>query len=203
MVLSGDQDFFRYRDANYQLFSSYKIHKGRIKLIPAVLNPKRIISKRNIIAPPPRVVMEHPSLTSLDFGFYLKGVVSPLVKRFGNPVLDARPLRAALYFALGIKDPITEITPFFNGTTVEWTNDSVQPNPKFEMCLRDPIRAMQVFFAGHSRKPKDIEKEQWSKHLFAIRGIIAEICSVAMQIDFCSIVILLQNHHQKSKDNKN
>lgn len=85
-VLSGDKDFFRYKDAKYIIYGSYEIKKGQLKLIE-LQKPNSPSSPRDIINPVPKVLYQHPSLVDLSYHVYRRGASTSLCKNSEIPIL--------------------------------------------------------------------------------------------------------------------
>ena len=189
LVLSGDQDFFRYQGSSFRICKDFTIKSNKITLIDSSLNPKKCIKARDLLPELPKVIFHNPCISSLEAGMFRKGIVTPLIKEIGNPVIGAKPLRAAMYARLGYKK-IKEVLPFWNGTDVEWTNDDVYGDPAFDYYLTHPIEARDSFLSQYLKRPEGIEDKLWEKHVFGVNGTVAEICCV-FKGTFNAIMVLL------------
>jgi hypothetical protein len=68
-ILSSDNDYFRYHDTTYEIYSEFEISQdGNLILKGAVQNMKRQISKRALISPPPALQRTHRSLIRYAYG---------------------------------------------------------------------------------------------------------------------------------------
>lgn len=203
-ILSGDNDFFRYIDAKYTIWSNfdhYLIKKGYLKLLPHSANPQQneIKAKNKNIGPPPATcpLEEFSWIPHLKMSkSYLRGVPSPLVRLLGaNPHVTVAPIRHTLFaHVLDEDDIINEEFPVWNNQTnsVEWSTTTVTINakniPNFEhytQLLDNPKAAFQEFFpfeANNIKKPFDLEcsENDWYNHCFACRCVVYELCCVFM-----------------------
>jgi hypothetical protein len=154
-VLSGDGDFYRYRERTYRIFSDFDRIKfeatGQLDFIEnttakveRIMNDKKDIM-RDLIIPLPKCVDEKitiPCVTILQqFKLFRRGVPSPLIKELGfNPHITIKPLRRAIYNHIFkdeknediSKDKTNEITikeefPYWSTeeNKVVWTNENV------------------------------------------------------------------------------
>jgi hypothetical protein len=101
-VLSGDKDYYRYRNAKFPIYSDYEIVDGYLELIysEGFKHPK----PRYLIDPLPKTHFNYPNMSRLiDSRKYEKGCPSSLTKYTGNLHILCRPLRQAYYTLLGIK----------------------------------------------------------------------------------------------------
>mmetsp|Transcript_2305 Transcript_2305/g.3481 ORF Transcript_2305/g.3481 Transcript_2305/m.3481 type:complete len:434 (-) Transcript_2305:42-1343(-) len=169
-VLSGDNDFLRYRNATYTLYSDFSIKKRKLVLLKQV--GVRKSSWRDIIVPPPETGSCNPFRDCVEQGTYLRGSPSPLAE-LGNIHIRIRPLRAALYHSLGL-DSVEEEFPVrdYNKQCV-WDKKAVKPNESCAELLLSPETAVEQFSFD---RPNNSKNEDWYKHQFALRAIIAEIC---------------------------
>lgn len=179
-ILSSDQDFFRYIGREYEIFTDYKIRKGVLTLIPAVMNPKRSISKRELIGIP-KTITHSPDLADLYKGYYREGPNTPLIKLMGNPILAARPLRQAMYhrLRLGLEDGITEIIPSWVDGDVSWSLDVVHPDSTMDNYLDQPKLAANLLFKDHHFvRPADVSDSAWNFHVNACYSIVCNLCAM-------------------------
>ena len=188
-ILSGDQDFFRYRNTTFQIYRDFTVNKNKILLEPSVLNEKKRTKARDLLSEMPRVIYQNPCISSLEAGIFRKGRTTPLIKELGNPVIHARALRAAMYSKLGYAK-IKEVLPYWNGTDVSWTNEIVHGDPTFEHLLFNPIEARNTFLSTFLTRPDNVDDRLWEQHLFGVNGCIAEICCI-FKGTFNSIMVLL------------
>lgn len=195
-ILSQDQDFHRYKDTEFTVFSHYTIRKGDISLSLNVKNPKRMkeISKRPIISPPPLTITHSPELSDLEKGFFRTGPATPLLKIKESPQLTLRPIRLALYCTLGIQSPITEIIPRWNNQleTVEWSNDTVHPDPKYSSYLNNPENILKEFMSESQLvKPTEVPDETWRLHMFSCLASVFSLTALASRGNQSLLSLLL------------
>ena len=88
-ILSGDGDFFRYKDASYTVWADFDrtlIHQGRLVLRPHSNENKRKNTSVRELGPPPAVYSEVGFSFLNVFSVYRIGAPSPLVRLMGvNP----------------------------------------------------------------------------------------------------------------------
>mgnify|MGYP001335462697 FL=1 len=179
-ILSGDRDFFRYIGLTSKIYEDFKVVKKELKLKELKPNNK-VVSKRNLISPPPKTMDKDPTLLELSQGIYRRGAPSPLVKLLGNPHVVARPLRQALYSRKNISGPVTEIFPVWDGkdNKVIWTEDKVTADKSLDELLDFPEKAMEVLFPKSSLvKPAEVSDLKWQNHLYAIHSVVYELCAL-------------------------
>lgn len=174
-VLSGDSDFLRYRNATYSLFTDFSVHGNRKIELKTQQKSVRKSSWRDIITPPPRTGSCNPFRDCKEDGSYLRGSPSPLVK-LGNLHVNVRPLRAALYFTLGIDEVLEEYPVLGPGKQCIWEKQVVKADESNSELLLSPELAMQQFTLP---RPENCSDESWYKHQFALCAIVAEICCTA------------------------
>jgi hypothetical protein len=125
---------------------------------------------------------KEPTLTELSQGIYRRGSPSPLVRSLGNPHLDIRRLRQALYSRKNIIGSVIEIFPIWSekDNQVKWTEDTVTPDKSLDDLLDYPEKAMEVLFPKSSLlRPDGVSKFDWQNHLYAIHSIVYELCALA------------------------
>ncbi|KAI6659920.1 hypothetical protein LOD99_14260 [Oopsacas minuta] len=187
-VLSRDMDFFRYLGATYKVYKSFYINKqGQLILqkhpgLPPGGQGRVPISRP--IQTPPRTCNVNPLFALPGFYLYRRGVPSPLVSTLGNPHVMARPLREALYSRKGIRDFVVEEFPVWDSVDNKpcWENTKVYPNDKLDYLLDSPRRALLGVYKCKDwppRKPKQVSRPDFDKHLFAMKCVVFEICSHA------------------------
>jgi len=174
-VLSGDADFFRYEGASYlhgKIYSKFEIHDDILHLFPS----ERSRQGRSIIA------LRDPPATSSDSGgfrdveekhYYLRGTPSPLIG-LGNVHTLLRPLRQAMYHTKGWSEIVEEFPERGPDGEPVWRSESVHSDNTFAALLRNPSDAVRRFAA--TKKPEDVSWNDWEKHRFAERAVVAEIC---------------------------
>ncbi len=174
-VLSDDVDFFRYEGASYlqgKLYSKFEIRDDILHLFPS----ERSRQGRPIIA------LSDPPATSSDSGgfrdveekhYYLRGTPSPLIG-LGNVHARLRPLRQAMYHAKGWSEIVEEFPERGPDGEPVWRSESVRSDNTFAALLRDPSAAVRRF--ATAKKPEDVSWNDWEKHRFAERAVVAEIC---------------------------
>lgn len=171
-VLSGDSDFLRYRNATYSLFSDFTVHGNKKIELKKQEKSVRQSSWRDIITPPPRTGSCNPFRDCKEDGSYLRGSPSPLVE-LGNLHVIVRPLRAALYFSLGIDEVMEEFPVLGPGNQCIWDKQVVAADESSSELLLSPELAVQQFMLP---RPENCSDESWYKHQFALCAIVAEIC---------------------------
>ncbi len=183
-ILSADQDYYRYENADFTIYKEFIYQKGAVKLKRGERNAKRWISKRNIIDPPP-VLFHSPDLADISSGLYRCGSGSLLLKWMENPHITARPLRRALYRRLGIQNPITEIIPVWNtqDSKVDFVETLVEPDHsmQYDHFLDHPHLAVSILFACQFRRPSDsnITDLMWESHLFCCTATVYNLAALA------------------------
>jgi len=184
-VLSEDTDFFRYTDSTFRLYSDFYFDRGWLCLEPHAGKRKPGVKKR-AIEPKPVTVSTCPMMIGINRKkHYLRGAPSPLVRLLGNPHIAVRPLRLALYHHLAIEGPIREEFPVWGADRTEWDIMEVMPDGACSGLLGDPESAIKQFFpelAGE--RPQGVNAADWSKHQFAARGVVHEICCAANQTSY-------------------
>jgi len=200
-ILSGDQDFFRYRGLTCPIYCGYEIKGNKLILTLQQKNDK-YVSKRNIISPPPKTTHKDPSLVDLVHGRYMKGAPSSLVKRMGNIHVVCRPLRQALYWRRGVKTPIVEIFPVWKDEQVFWLNDEVLPDEKLNHLLDLPEEALEALFPKVSLiKPDEVSVQDWENHLFSIHAVVFELCVLGGNMSEISLLNMLLPAAKKLRGN--
>jgi hypothetical protein len=174
-VLSGDADFFRYEGASYlhgKIYSKFEIRDDILHLFPS----ERSRQGRPIIA------LRDPPATSSDSGgfrdveekhYYLRGTPSPLIG-LGNVHTRLRPLRQAMYHAKGWSEIIEEFPERGPDGEPVWRSETVRSDNTFAALLRNPSAAVRRFAAA--TRPEGASWNDWEKHKFAERAVVAEIC---------------------------
>ena len=88
-ILSGDGDFFRYKDASYMVWADFDrtlIHQGRLVLLPHSNENKRKNTSVRELGPPPAVNFKDDFSYLKVYSVYRRGAASPLVRLMGfNP----------------------------------------------------------------------------------------------------------------------
>lgn len=180
-ILSNDRDFFRYRHRKYQLFGSFEILDGYLKL------RQKEIPKPNprFPEPPPRDFIKLPEMlthnaamvTTLNIGLYRRGVPSPLVKQLGNPNAALVKLRQSVYAKLGRKGPVREEWPEWNDQTQEvvWHSELVEPSHEFDHLFAMPIIELWAEFTPSLLTLDRVEEFEMTNHIFALRVLVAEL----------------------------
>ena len=177
-VLSADKDFLRYRNATYDLYKDYSISTKGKHLILVEQNKSESQSSSRDLGPPPKTGHHDAFRDCVEDGTYLRGSPSPLVQ-LGNMHIHVRPLRAALYHHMNIMGGVEEEFPVRNSDgECTWDKQHVMPDPEIADLLVSPAQAVSHF--DHPRPPC-VSAENWFKHQFAMRAVIAEICCGALQ----------------------
>jgi len=195
-VVSQDRDFLRYYDASYSIFTSFHYQRNNKIFFEKQTHqyPKYGVDYRELIFPLPKTTnkwqdfMIHPT-ENQDNLLYRRGAPSSLVKYFGNPHVNVKELRRALYHKLGIDKNIIENFPHWNFKTneFEWYKEITTPNSIYEHLLYKPFEAVDYFFRDLT-KPNHISKEDWNNHLYAINIVVFELCSIALDCSLLSIL---------------
>jgi len=204
-VLSGDGDFYRYKDRKYRIFSDFDRIKfestGKLEFIEntdarveRIMNDKKDIM-RDLIIPLPKCVDEKLTIPFVpilkQIKMFRRGVPSPLVKELGfNPHMKIKPLRKAIYNHI-FKDEkevtIIEEIPYWSNENnkVEWSNDQItlynEDDDEYikmmELLKQKPEKAMEYFFPEEFNGvcSKPIKAKSWRKHCFACKSIICEL----------------------------
>jgi len=169
-ILSQDSDFLRYRNANYDIYKDFTIHKGKLVLVKQ--DTVRKASWRNIIVPPPATGESNPFRECFEENTYVRGSPSPLVQ-LGNLHVHVRPLRAALYAHLQLDEVEEEFPVLGENKTCIWDKQVVRADESCAELLLSPEQAVKQF---HQARPDGSSDDDWVKHQFALRSIIAELC---------------------------
>lgn len=181
-ILSDNQYFFRYEGLTSTVCGEYEIKDGLLYLTElASIHTK--ISKRDLISPPPQIMNRYPSMIDISNHKYRRGVSSALIKRLGNPHINCRPLRQALYARKGIQGPVIETFPVWQDGKVVWLQEKVSPDDKLVDFLDKPGEAVKLLFPDLDTqvKPNGISIKKWQNHLYAIHAIVCELCAVASE----------------------
>ncbi|KAJ3261208.1 hypothetical protein HK103_006517 [Boothiomyces macroporosus] len=200
-VLSKDQDFFRYRDRAFKIYSDFTFKKGKLTLEEAEFNDSRSISKRDIIEIP-KVVEKLPRLADLPH-FVRFTPVTPLTKYYeANPVAAYRPLRQALYHKFGVSEIEERYPDVDSDGNTTWINLTVNADPTFSHLLLKPDIAVKKFM-GEFLKKVECDPHQWALHEFGVYYAIYEIYYLAVggSINFYNLMVdVAQPFLAKPKD---
>lgn len=187
-ILSADKNFFRYKSANYRVFKNFYFSSGMLGLEEYPVSERQAHGDITYsLDPPPPVLTYNPVFTCSTGPYtYRRGVPSPLVRMLGNPHIDARPLRRALYARLGIEAEVLEIFPVWdnNRQKITWDTERVIPNSKWDFLLDLPRAALiQVYSCPNwpPPKPYNVLSSAFNKHVFAMEIIVFEICKRAKE----------------------
>lgn len=178
-VLSQDVDFLRYRGATYTLYSNFSmIRRGKVQLVKH--EGKRKASWRDLMIPPPCTGPCNPFRDVVENQEYLRGTTSPLIEELGNIHVTVRPLRSALYKKLGV-DQVQEEFPVQKGEEDSnkhcvWDKQMVAADETCTELLLSPEAAVAQY---SQERPEGASTDDWYKHQFALRTVIAEICCTA------------------------
>ena len=202
-ILSQDRDFLRYRGATYKLYKQYLVRKGQLILVEQDGERK---SDWRELEPPPEYGQCNPFRDCIENKTYLRGSPSPLVA-LGNLHIQVRPIRTALYAQLGI-DSVEEEFPVLVGKDCVWDKKVVHSDITHAGLLLSPSRAVESF---EQRRPTGASDDDWIKHQFALRSIVAEICCTATGSTLLETLLplietmnvpLTTKKHSKSKQKK-
>ncbi|KAJ3054758.1 hypothetical protein HK097_000929 [Rhizophlyctis rosea] len=180
-VLSQDKDFFRYRQSNFTVYEGFtysNTHPQTLFLTPKPTpSSLHLVSKRDIINPPPETRNVDPSLHGLRTMRYIRGAPSALVRLAGNAHIAARPLRQAVYARLGLQGSVLERFPVWDegAQQVRWDEQEVQPSTAYDRYLNNPRAAVIQIFGSH-RKPDGISWYEWNNHVYAMHAVVLELC---------------------------
>jgi hypothetical protein len=176
-ILSGDQDFYRYRDSSFKVFSSFEIKDKKLHLQISEPNHARVAKtpKRDLIDPP--ILSDTVDLAAILCltKTYRRGTGSPLNKLMGNPHLIVRQLRQALYHRLGITG-VKEIFPTWNGAEVEWVDELIEADATLDALLDDPLKAVNRFFPDVEKWATTKRDQKLQTHAFCCYSITFELC---------------------------
>ena len=177
-ILSGDRDFFRYTGLRCPIFGDFEVKDNHLHLIELQPNYKTA-TPREIISPIPQTITKDLALVELSQNIYRRGAPSPLVRRLGNPHLNARSLRAALYSRKGVIGAIKEIFPVWGTDKTVWSEEDVGPDSMLDHLLDNPKEALEFLFPKSSLiKPAEVSGLDWQNHLYALHAIVYEICAL-------------------------
>lgn len=181
--MSQDQDFFRYNGSTFTVYSDFNFNNGKLHLIKGELNPKRDISRRDLIAVPDIPFLHTPIIADLRIRFMRFGSATPLTRLMGNPYFDARPAFQALYYRLGHCDPIIERIPLWDDVleSVVWRTYQNTPDPTLDHLLNDADLLIQTLLSSYLNRPTnaDISEDVWQRHLHGIYTLAHAICYAA------------------------
>ena len=96
---------------------------------------------------------------------------NPLVQ-LGNLHIHVRPLRAALYSQIGVHS-VDEEFPIRIGKNCAWDKQEAHLDDACVELMLSPIEAVKFF---QQARPERVSDEDWIKHQFALRSIVAELC---------------------------
>jgi hypothetical protein len=92
----------------------------------------------------------------------------------GNVHTRLRPLRQAMYHAKGWSEIIEEFPERGPDGEPVWRSETVRSDNTFAALLRNPSAAVRRFAAA--TRPEGASWNDWEKHKFAERAVVAEIC---------------------------
>ncbi|KAJ1535003.1 Poly [ADP-ribose] polymerase 2, partial [Nowakowskiella sp. JEL0078] len=186
-ILTKNPDFRRYIGSHFTLYDDFCIALKYKKLHLCKW------SKSRKPVPKDRVLTNfypkaHLYTSSSNFSptSYIQGSPSPLTKILGNPYLQVRELRQALYARLDFES-VTERLPYFDPETgiVVWEETVVNSDPALEHLLSRPIKAVAHFFPPSKlKKPENVSIEDWDHHLFAVHAITMEVCAASCKVSW-------------------
>ena len=167
-ILSQDRDFLHYTGASYALYKDYKVEKGRLVLVKQDGTRK---SSCLDLGPPSATGQYDPFRDCIKDRTYLKGSPNPLF-HLGNLYIHVRLLRAALYSRIGVHS-VDEEFPIRVGKNCVWDKQEAHSNDACVELMLSLIEAMKFF---QQARPEKVSDEDWIKHQFALRSIVAELC---------------------------
>jgi DNA-directed RNA polymerase subunit RPC12/RpoP len=171
-ILSKDQDFFRYLDTTFPIYSDFKVKKKQLRWIPSIRNEKKTITKR-VLLEQVSTCDSMPFFVHLYSGERIFNVPTPLLKVFGNPFLEARPLRQAIYARYNIPFIKESILLWRNGQPT-WTTEIVKADATYDVLLTQPMKAIETLLPMYLHRPSTIDPLQWEKHMFGVYGVVIE-----------------------------
>jgi DNA-directed RNA polymerase subunit RPC12/RpoP len=199
-VLSQDQDFFRYIDRTFHIYDDYTIKKGRVKLKNATERQKegKRISKRKILEPPVTcATMPFFAWSAKQYRIFTSP--TPLLKLLGNPFMETRCLRQALYAQYQIVS-VTEVIPIWSNDNVEWSTEVVYPDVKHLHLLAEPELALRTILAKYMIRPNHVDDKEWSHHLFGVYSTVYECTAASTSTSLLSLLRPLAIQHMKNRD---
>jgi len=116
VVLSGDKDFYRYKQGSFPIYSDFELKSGQLQLIQSqeFWHPK----PRDLIWPLPITHAKYPCISKLkSTRQYMKGCPSALTRYTGNLHIICRHMRQAFYHAMGIDFVVHE-------SFIDWNHES-------------------------------------------------------------------------------
>jgi len=176
-ILSADRDFYRYYidDNNYNIYKTYyEFAYDNNNILKFNERPvdKRYI-KGNVspikIGPVLETTNKNPFLINVNNdNKYLRGVPTDNVKERGNPHILFEEFRSAIYYNLGIIDPIKEILPHYDKETnsVKWTQKIVMPTENNEI-INSPEK--------YIKNTGELKENDHYKYDFCIKAVIYEL----------------------------
>eukprot|EP00834_Sanchytrium_tribonematis_P005895 NODE_391_length_8148_cov_0.393838.p2 type:complete len:333 gc:universal NODE_391_length_8148_cov_0.393838:5036-4038(-) len=200
-ILSADKDFYRYRNSEFEVYRNFQIKEKKLHLTSSRNMP--IISgleSRNLLSKVPKMSEKVPKVVELvQHCEYRRGTGSPLAKKLGNPHLQVRPLRQALYYRLGIKAAVLETLPVWRNNGVIWTEEKILADEKLDPLLDDP-KSVINWMSPFPIQPRNVSDKDWNKHLFCLKTIALEYCVMANPEKFSLLELMLSEYKRKSAD---
>jgi len=172
-VLSEDKDFLRYKGTSFQIFKDFKISNAR-NICWVQQDGMCKSDARDILPCAPITTPDMDHFKCRRTRTYTKGSPSPVVD-LGNLHIHVRPLRAALYFHFNLDFAVEEEFPVYDNGECIWDKMSVVADQSYCYLLKYPETAVKLFENKQS-KPLGVTKEDWFKHRFGLRALVAEIC---------------------------
>ncbi|KAI8913722.1 hypothetical protein BC831DRAFT_489771 [Entophlyctis helioformis] len=202
IIVSRDNDFAQFQHSTFAVRDELKVANGRLTLTMTdrlAERMKRLPKIKYMELDPPPALSSEPYLQShITYkGRYRRGVTTCLNKECGNPHIDARPLRQAVYARRKIPGPVIEIFPVWDAATVSasWTNDQVEPDDAWDEFLDKPAEAFdRIFPKSKTVRPSGVSDEDWENHLSSLRCVVYELCVMGRGIKK-SLLELLMDHY--------
>jgi hypothetical protein len=186
LVLSNDNDFFRYSPRRFDIFSAFFIENGKLELKRAIFRQPTSMKP----APEERATLNYDEETmrSFDPSFYRmcstpnprysRGASCSLVKICGNAHGKVAPLRCALWSVLGVGSPVSVLWTdwdFSSEGRFMWYKGEELADPSLRALFQESPEQLYQRFFGNERKPSSVAIHDWKNHVFACRTIVTEL----------------------------
>ena len=182
-VLSADNDFFRYRLRNFEIFRDFWVDRGCLLLEPAVQREPTLDrptpEERDLTPYDIALQCFDPSFSGvfLSEPSYWRGASCSLVKLVGNAHGKVKLLRTALWAQMGVGAPVSVKWPDwdFANDCFAWLEGTENADVSQLYLFNESVDSLiDLFFSGEKR-PASVDGADWRNHIFACRSIITEL----------------------------